>query len=70
MAGSSVLEEWATWAVSPAISAIVITLLVALTLPVLLHYYLYRQAAAKVLPSFLLVGASGSGKTSLLTLVR
>lgn len=70
MAGPGALEEWATWAVSPAISAIVITLLVALTLPVLLHYYLYRQAAARVLPSFLLVGASGSGKTSLLTLVR
>ena len=70
MAGSSALEEWATWAFSPAISAILVTLLVSLTLPVLIHYYLYKKAVARELPTFLLIGPSGSGKTSLLTLVR
>lgn len=69
MAGSSALEEWATWAFSPTWTAILTTLVVALTLPVLVHYYLYRKAVAKEAPTFLLVGASGSGKTSLLTLV-
>ena len=70
MATHGTLEEWATWAFSPSISAIFLTLLVSLTLPVLLHYYLYRKASPKELPVFLLLGPSNSGKTSLLTLVR
>ena len=69
MADKSALEQWATWAFSPSVSAIVLTLLVTISLPLVLHYYLYRKAAAKEAPTFLLVGASGSGKTSLLTMV-
>ena len=69
MASSSALEDWLTWAFSPAISAIVVTLLISLISPLLIHYYLYRKASSKELPTFLLIGPSGSGKTSLLTLV-
>lgn len=69
MAGSSEVEKWLTWALSPSISAILLTLLVSLTLPLLLHYYLYRKSVSKELPTFLLIGPSGGGKTSLLTLV-
>ncbi|KAK3614804.1 hypothetical protein LTR56_027002 [Elasticomyces elasticus] len=63
------LQDWATWALSPSISAIIVTLVISLTLPVLVHYYLYKRAVAKELPTFLLLGPSGSGKTSLVTLL-
>jgi signal recognition particle receptor subunit beta len=69
MAGSSTLEAWMTWAFSPTISAILVTLLISLLSPLLIHFYLYRKAASKELPTFLLIGPSGAGKTSLLTLV-
>lgn len=62
------VQDWATWAFSPAISAILITLLISLLSPLLIHLYLYSKASSKTLPSFLLLGPSGSGKTSLLTL--
>ena len=68
-AGSNNAQDWLTWAFSPTISAILVTLLVSLLSPVLVHYYLYRKASAKEAPTFLLVGPSGSGKTTLLTLV-
>ncbi len=64
------LEAWATWAFSPSLSAILITLFISLVSPLLVHYYLYRKAVSKELPSFLLLGPSGAGKTSLLTLVN
>lgn len=61
--------DWATWAFSPSISAIFVTLIVSLSLPVLIHYYLYKTASPKQLPTILLIGPSGAGKTTLLTLV-
>jgi len=61
---------WATWAFSPAISAILVTFVVSTLLPILIHYYLYRKASPKLLPTILLIGPSGAGKTTLLTLVR
>ncbi|KAK4971840.1 hypothetical protein LTR28_013099 [Elasticomyces elasticus] len=64
--GSS--HTWLTWAFSPSVSAIALTLLVALLLPLLIHTYLYRTRSSTTLPTFLLVGPSGAGKTSLLTL--
>lgn len=70
MAGSDTVSGWATWAFSPAISAIIVTILVSLLLPVTLHYFLHRKASSKELPSFVLIGPSGSGKTTLLTLVK
>lgn len=62
-------DSWAVWAFSPSISAIVVTLLVSLSLPILLHYYLYRKSVPKQLPTILLLGPRGGGKTSLLTSV-
>lgn len=69
MAQQSALEAWATWAFSPTLSTIIVTVIIAFTLPALIHLYLYRKAVAKEAPSYLLVGPSGAGKTSLLTLV-
>lgn len=63
-------QDWLTWSFSPSISAILITFLVALLLPILVHHQLYRSRAATVVPTFVLVGPSGAGKTTLLTQVR
>ena len=63
-------DSWLTAAFSPNLTTIIITLIVALGLPVLLHSFLYRKAAATAtLPTFLLVGPSGGGKTAFTTLV-
>ena len=70
MASSGTVSDWVTWAFSPAISAIIVTILISLLLPVALHYFLHRKASSKILPSFVLIGPSGSGKTTLLTLVK
>jgi signal recognition particle receptor subunit beta len=58
-----------TWAFSPTISAILVTLLISLISPLLIHFYLYRKTPSKELPTFVLIGPSGAGKTSLVTLV-
>ena len=63
-------DSWLTAAFSPNLSTILITFLIALSLPILLHTILYKKAAAAAqLPNFLLVGPSGSGKTAFTTLV-
>lgn len=69
MAKQAIPDDWLTWSFSPSWSAIIVTFLFSLSLPIFLHLYIYRKAAAKEIPSFLLIGPSGSGKTSLLTLV-
>jgi len=69
MTTSQKLLNFFEFTLSPSISAILVTLLLALTLPLLLHSYLYRTREAANLPAFLLVGPSGAGKTALLTLV-
>lgn len=63
-------DSWLTQALSPKLSTILITLAATLLLPILLHSFLYRKAAvATGLPTFLLVGPSGGGKTAFTTLV-
>lgn len=63
-------DSWLTAAFSPNLTTILVTFLVALGLPILLHTILYKKAAAAAqLPTFLLVGPSGSGKTAFATLV-
>jgi signal recognition particle receptor subunit beta len=63
-------DSWLTAAFSPNPTTILITLIVALGLPVIIHAILYRKAAAAAtLPTFLLVGPSGGGKTAFTTLV-
>ncbi|KAF2763195.1 P-loop containing nucleoside triphosphate hydrolase protein [Pseudovirgaria hyperparasitica] len=63
-------DSWLTWVFSPSISAIIVTALIALLLPVLIHTILYRTQAQASTASFLLLGPSGAGKTSLLTLLE
>lgn len=63
-------QDWLTLGLRPHPVTVIITFLIALALPLLVHSYLYRSAQSTQLPAFLLVGPSGSGKTSLLTLVR
>jgi signal recognition particle receptor subunit beta len=63
-------DSWLTAAFSPNPSTIIVTFLIALILPILLHTVLYRSAAATAaVPTFLLVGPSGGGKTAFATLV-
>jgi hypothetical protein len=50
--------------------AILIAFVVSFSLPLLLHLFLYRASnRVAATPTFLLLGISGAGKTSLLTLV-
>ncbi|EUC30980.1 hypothetical protein COCCADRAFT_102496 [Bipolaris zeicola 26-R-13] len=64
-------DSWLTAAFAPNPTTIIVTLLVALILPILVHSFLYRKAAAAAqLPTFLLVGPSGSGKTAFATLAE
>ncbi|PSK38145.1 Signal recognition particle receptor subunit beta [Elsinoe australis] len=65
MSRNSAAEEWLTWAFSPSLTAIIVTLLVAILSPIALHVYLYRTRARSISSQFLLLGPSGSGKTSL-----
>lgn len=62
-------DSWLTQAFAPNPTTIGITLLLVLVLPILLHFYIHRNATPTSLPNFLLVGPSGSGKTAFLTLV-
>lgn len=63
------LQDFFVFTLSPSIGAVVTLFLIAITLPLLLHSYIYRTQKATNLPAFLLVGPSSAGKTSLLTLV-
>lgn len=64
-------DSWLTAAFSPNLTTILITILVALGLPILMHSFLYRKAAAATnIPTFLLVGPSGGGKTAFATLAE
>lgn len=63
-------DSWATAAFAPKLSTMAVTLVLVLLLPILLHHFIYKRATPTALPTFLLVGPSGAGKTALLTLVR
>lgn len=60
-------DSFLTRAFGPHLSTILITLLITLTLPLLVHAYLYRTRAPASLPTILLLGPSNAGKTALLT---
>lgn len=63
-------DSWLTWALAPSPMAILVTVAFALLMPIVLHSILYRNAATSTgLPTFLLVGPSGAGKTALTMLV-
>jgi signal recognition particle receptor subunit beta len=63
-------DSWATAAFAPRPATMALTFLLTILLPILLHSFLYRKSAPKALPTFLLIGPSGAGKTAFLTLVR
>jgi len=50
--------------------AILLAFVVTLGLPILLHFVLYRSFASPPISSFILLGPSGAGKTSLLSLLE
>ena len=54
----------------PTPLAIGLAVLFVFSIPLFLHLVIYRSTSSSTLPSFLLVGPSGAGKTALLTLVR
>ncbi|GAB7362977.1 hypothetical protein MBLNU230_g3272t1 [Neophaeotheca triangularis] len=65
-------QQLATTLLSPTPTIIALTLVTALTLPILFHLYLYHTAPSQTgsnLPTILLAGPSNSGKTTLLTLL-
>ncbi len=63
-------QSWASSLMGPTPLAIGVAILLVLSVPLFLHLVIYRSSSSTTLPSFLLVGPSGAGKTALLTLVR
>jgi len=53
---------------SPSPIGLAVALILVISVPIFLHYAIFRSSGLTSLPSILLVGPSGSGKTSLLTL--
>ena len=66
---ANIVEQWLTFSWGPNIWAILIATIVALVLPLLVHLLVYRRTAPTALPTFVLIGPTGAGKTALLTLV-
>ena len=67
---SQSIEDWVSYLMEPSLVAILIAVLLVLSIPLSLHLLIYRSSNSTQLPSFLLIGPSGAGKTALMTLVR
>ncbi|KAH7348710.1 signal recognition particle receptor beta subunit-domain-containing protein [Rhexocercosporidium sp. MPI-PUGE-AT-0058] len=65
---SSTIQDWAHALLAPSPLGLIIAILLAISIPVLLHSFVFRSSGLVTLPSIVLIGPSGSGKTSLLTL--
>lgn len=63
------LAEVANALLSPSPLGLAISIVLVLTIPLFLHFFVFRASGLTTLPSILLIGPSSSGKTSLLTLV-
>jgi signal recognition particle receptor subunit beta len=50
-------------------TTILLAVVVAFSVPILLHYLLYRGVTSPTLASFILLGPNGTGKTALFSLV-
>ncbi|KAI6246863.1 Signal recognition particle receptor subunit beta [Erysiphe necator] len=66
----TVQRKWILPSVDRMSYEIIVALVIVLTIPFLLHYIFYRSSGNKTVPSFILLGPCGSGKTSLLTLLK
>jgi hypothetical protein len=62
-------DSWLSRAWGPYLSTIIITLIITLTLPIFIHYFLYKSRTLTTTPTFLVVGPSRSGKTAFVTKV-
>ncbi|KAK2762754.1 hypothetical protein FQN54_000928 [Arachnomyces sp. PD_36] len=60
----------ATALLSGNLVAILVTFLIALSLPLLLHFSLYRSSSSALTNDFILLGPSGGGKTCLFSLLE
>lgn len=65
----SQLAEVVNALLSPSPLGLAISITLVLTIPLFLHFFVFRASGLTTLPFILLIGPSGSGKTSLLTLV-
>ncbi|KAG4431124.1 hypothetical protein IFR05_013393 [Cadophora sp. M221] len=65
---SSTIQDWAHALLTPSPLGLAIAILLAISIPILLHSFVFRSSGLVTLPSIILIGPSGSGKTSLLTL--
>ncbi|KAI9803285.1 MAG: hypothetical protein M1825_002076 [Sarcosagium campestre] len=65
-----ILRDGVSSLMGPSIFAIIIATIIALSLPLLLHLYIYRSASKASLPTFLLLGLSGAGKSAFVTHVE
>ncbi|KAI0442028.1 signal recognition particle receptor beta subunit-domain-containing protein [Xylaria telfairii] len=64
------LKQVAEYLLTPSRPVIIVGLLIVFILPILVHFYITQQTPYSSLPSILLAGPSGGGKTSLLTLLE
>ena len=62
-------QSWVSSLLSPTPLAVGVAIVLVLSIPLFLHLIIYRSISSTTLPSFLLIGTSGAGKTALLTLV-
>lgn len=62
------MQQWAYALLTPSPLGLIIAILLAISIPILLHSFVFRTSGLVTLPSIILIGPSGSGKTSLLTL--
>ncbi|KAI9824949.1 MAG: hypothetical protein M1826_007201 [Phylliscum demangeonii] len=70
MSWSSKAQTWASVLLGPSLLAVVISTIIAISLPLVVHFLLYRPSSATSLPTFLILGPRGAGKTSFVTLLE
>ncbi|KAI0181201.1 P-loop containing nucleoside triphosphate hydrolase protein [Hypoxylon sp. FL1284] len=64
------LKQFLEYILTPSTEIFIVGALIVLFLPVLVHLYISRSTPYTSLPSILLLGPAGGGKTSLLTLLE
>ncbi|KAI0138635.1 P-loop containing nucleoside triphosphate hydrolase protein [Hypoxylon sp. NC0597] len=65
-----IVKEFLEYILTPSGEIFIVGLLIVFLVPILVHLYIARSTPYTSLPSILLVGPPGGGKTSLLTLLE